>query len=195
MTQYMHPLGSICLLSLYFWPPTSPQLLYDGADPQAVALLSSIRHVSLLHIHAPFAGPAERERFAWYADGAAEPSTRQAGHLPGCCVPGCIRDWRICSLIVHNNSYNCRKSDVSVRTQGCLRHPQVQRGQRILQRCPTLPHSAAPGPALSQWVGQPGNFGLMVKQGYGLLEALGRARKDGQHWLLHLDPDELFHPG
>ncbi|KAL4457894.1 hypothetical protein ABPG75_012759 [Micractinium tetrahymenae] len=97
-------------------------LLYDGADPEAARLLSSIRHVTLLHIHAPFATAAERERFAWYVDGAAEPSTRQ-------------------------------------------------------------------------WAGQPGNFGLMVKQGYGLLEALRRAREDGQHWLLHLDPDELFHPG
>ena len=30
---------------------------------------------------------------------------------------------------------------------------------------------------------------------YGLSEALRLASQDGQHWLLHLDPDELLHPG
>ncbi|KAI3436820.1 hypothetical protein D9Q98_006230 [Chlorella vulgaris] len=46
-----------------------------------------------------------------------------------------------------------------------------------------------------QWGGQPGNYELMVKQGYGAIEALSRAAADGMHWLLHLDPDELLHPG
>ena len=30
---------------------------------------------------------------------------------------------------------------------------------------------------------------------YGESEALLRARAEGMHWLLHLDPDELFYPG
>jgi hypothetical protein len=30
---------------------------------------------------------------------------------------------------------------------------------------------------------------------YGAVEALSRAAADGMHWLLHLDPDELLHPG
>ena len=42
---------------------------------------------------------------------------------------------------------------------------------------------------------QPGNFGLMAKQAWGETEALRLARRDGMHWLLHLDPDELLHPG
>lgn len=30
---------------------------------------------------------------------------------------------------------------------------------------------------------------------FGEAEALRRAAADGMHWLLHLDPDELLHPG
>ncbi len=30
---------------------------------------------------------------------------------------------------------------------------------------------------------------------YGEGEALRHAAEDGMHWLLHLDPDELLHPG
>lgn len=96
------------------------------------------------------------------------------------------------------------------------RHGKSGRLPAMMSWCtPGLPAASAAGPqqvaaaacsrasldfclhqfVLLQWVGQPGNFGLMVKQGYGLLEALQRARRDGQHWLLHLDPDELFHPG
>lgn len=30
---------------------------------------------------------------------------------------------------------------------------------------------------------------------YGEHEALRQAKADGMHWLLHLDPDELLHPG
>ena len=45
------------------------------------------------------------------------------------------------------------------------------------------------------WAGRSGNFELMFKQGYGLDEALRRSKAAGVHWLLHLDPDELFLPG
>jgi len=46
-----------------------------------------------------------------------------------------------------------------------------------------------------QWAGQAGNYQLMFKQGYGLQEALRRSKEADFHWLMHLDPDELFYPG
>lgn len=36
---------------------------------------------------------------------------------------------------------------------------------------------------------------LLLLCRYGAIEALSRAAADGMHWLLHLDPDELLHPG
>jgi len=101
---------------------TPAQLLYDGRDSEAVSLLRTLHHVTLLHIHLPWATPQEVQRYQQYATGASEASTRQWAHLPG-------------------------------------------------------------------------NFELMVKQGYGLGEALAAAAADGMHWMLHLDPDELLHPG
>ncbi|PRW56345.1 glycosyltransferase-like protein [Chlorella sorokiniana] len=97
-------------------------LLYDGQDVEAVRLLALVRHVTLIHIHPPFASAAQQAKFEAYA--------RSAGDV-----------------------------------------------------------------ATQQWGGQPGNFELMVKQGYGEHEALRLAKADGMHWLLHLDPDELLHPG
>lgn len=35
----------------------------------------------------------------------------------------------------------------------------------------------------------------MVKQGYGEQQALEAAAAEGWHWLMHIDPDELFWPG
>ncbi|KAL6776982.1 hypothetical protein ACKKBF_B19730 [Auxenochlorella protothecoides x Auxenochlorella symbiontica] len=46
-----------------------------------------------------------------------------------------------------------------------------------------------------QWKGRPGNYALMVTQGFGEHEGLRRAKEDGMQWLLHLDPDELVQPG
>lgn len=60
---------------------------------------------------------------------------------------------------------------------------------------------------IHQWSGRPGNYELMVKQGYCQNEALKRASAtlsqnsiDEQptkplHWMLHLDPDELIVSG
>lgn len=45
------------------------------------------------------------------------------------------------------------------------------------------------------WAGGVGNYELMCKQGFCEQEALQRARDAGLDWLMHLDPDELFHPG
>ena len=49
-------------------------------------LLGTLRHVTLLHIHQPWASPAELERFSWYAAGAGgnvDPSLKQWGDQPG----------------------------------------------------------------------------------------------------------------
>ena len=37
-----------------------------------------------------------------------------------------------------------------------------------------------------------GNFELMKKQKYCVTEAIARARRDSQDWIMHIDPDELF---
>eukprot|EP01023_Acetabularia_acetabulum_P027013 TRINITY_DN25552_c0_g1_i3.p1 TRINITY_DN25552_c0_g1~~TRINITY_DN25552_c0_g1_i3.p1 ORF type:complete len:728 (-),score=153.66 TRINITY_DN25552_c0_g1_i3:96-2009(-) len=46
-----------------------------------------------------------------------------------------------------------------------------------------------------QWGGKPGNFQLMVKQGYGTKEALRMAQEAGWEWMVHIDPDEFLRPG
>lgn len=43
-------------------PPPAPQLLYDGQDAEAVRLLTLVRHVTLIHIHPPFASESEQVR-------------------------------------------------------------------------------------------------------------------------------------
>lgn len=48
---------------------------------------------------------------------------------------------------------------------------------------------------LSQWSNKPGNYELMVKQGYAEQTALSKAKLSGIDWLMHIDPDELFFPG
>lgn len=45
-----------------------------------------------------------------------------------------------------------------------------------------------------QWGGQPGNYALMVKQGFCVNEAIRRGRAEGLEWIFHLDVDELFLP-
>lgn len=40
------------------------QLLYDGQDAEAVRLLTLVRHVTLVHIHPPFASAAEQVKRA-----------------------------------------------------------------------------------------------------------------------------------
>lgn len=45
-----------------------------------------------------------------------------------------------------------------------------------------------------QWGGQPGNYALMVKQGFCVNEAIRVGRRLGLEWLFHLDVDELFLP-
>lgn len=93
------------------------QLLYNGHDEQAVKALSQIHHVSLIHVHPPWASAKDTALLDLYAS---------------------------------------------------------------LSR---------------QWKGRPGNYALMITQGYGQQEALERAKRDGMNWILHLDPDELFYPG
>ena len=93
------------------------KILYNGHDEAAVAALEQVRHVSLIHVHPPWASAKDGALLDLYAG---------------------------------------------------------------LSR---------------QWKGRPGNYALMVTQGYGQQEALARAKRDGVHWLLHLDPDELFYPG
>ena len=68
-------------------PPSNPrpalQLLYDGSDPEAVRLLRLLRHVTLMHIHPPFASAADHAKFELYAQGASEASSRQWAGQPG----------------------------------------------------------------------------------------------------------------
>lgn len=54
---------------------------------------------------------------------------------------------------------------------------------------------AAQNRETAQWTGRPGNYELMIKQGYGEHEALKRAKIAEYDWLMHIDPDELFLPG
>jgi hypothetical protein len=54
---------------------------------------------------------------------------------------------------------------------------------------------AAKSLQLSQWSDKPGNYELMVKQGYAEQTALSRSKLSGIDWLMHIDPDELFYPG
>lgn len=63
--------------------PAPLQLLYDGQDAEAVALLGGIRHVTLIHIHPPFASPADAAKFGLYAASAGEVSSKQWGGQPG----------------------------------------------------------------------------------------------------------------
>ncbi|GMH41555.1 hypothetical protein BSKO_09465 [Bryopsis sp. KO-2023] len=91
-------------------------VLYDGSDAKAVEVLNGIDHLTLIHIHSPFATPTDNAKF---------------------------RVW-------------------------------------------TKLHK--------QWGGKPGNFELMVKQGYGTREALNISSVDGMEWLMHMDPDEFFYP-
>eukprot|EP01025_Chloroclados_australasicus_P067086 TRINITY_DN9272_c2_g1_i6.p1 TRINITY_DN9272_c2_g1~~TRINITY_DN9272_c2_g1_i6.p1 ORF type:complete len:732 (+),score=93.71 TRINITY_DN9272_c2_g1_i6:291-2198(+) len=46
-----------------------------------------------------------------------------------------------------------------------------------------------------QWGGKPGNYQLMVKQGFGTREALQMAQEAGWEWMVHIDPDEFLRPG
>eukprot|EP01026_Neomeris_dumetosa_P028844 TRINITY_DN2336_c0_g1_i4.p1 TRINITY_DN2336_c0_g1~~TRINITY_DN2336_c0_g1_i4.p1 ORF type:complete len:616 (-),score=86.67 TRINITY_DN2336_c0_g1_i4:287-2134(-) len=46
-----------------------------------------------------------------------------------------------------------------------------------------------------QWGGKPGNYQLMVKQGYGTKEALRMAHESGWEWMVHIDSDEFLRPG
>ncbi|KAJ8599978.1 hypothetical protein CTAYLR_001801 [Chrysophaeum taylorii] len=50
---------------------------------------------------------------------------------------------------------------------------------------------------LDAWakLGPAANDDVQVRQMLNALDALGRARQDGMHWLLHIDSDELFYPG
>lgn len=95
-------------------------VVYDGHDAEAVKLLQQVAHLTLIHLHDPFASTLELQEYDMYA--------KQA-------------------------------------------------------RAKAVAASA------------PGNFQLMEKQGYGEHVALQRAREAGMHWLLHIDADELFHPG
>ena len=54
------------------------QLLYDGSDAEAVALLSGIAPVRLLHLHDPWARPEEQAKYELYSRQA-----RQWGGQPG----------------------------------------------------------------------------------------------------------------
>ncbi len=61
-----------------------------------------------------------------------------------------------------------------------------------------LPHSAAQQHPLGLALAKPPYGALrrsLCSAGYGLQEALRLAEVDGWDWLLHIDPDELFHPG
>ena len=60
-----------------------PQLLYDGQDAEAVALLSRIRHLTLIHIHPPYASPADRAKFELWGAAAAATANRQWAGQPG----------------------------------------------------------------------------------------------------------------
>lgn len=64
-------------------PSPLPQLLYDGHDAEAVQLLESVRHVTLIHIQPPWANPADDARWRLYAASAGEASSRQWGGQPG----------------------------------------------------------------------------------------------------------------
>jgi hypothetical protein len=59
------------------------QLLYDGHDEEAVRFLSSIRHVTLMHIHPPFASPADLAKFELWTHGSGITSQRQWTGQPG----------------------------------------------------------------------------------------------------------------
>eukprot|EP00878_Enallax_costatus_P008075 GHUV01008445.1.p1 GENE.GHUV01008445.1~~GHUV01008445.1.p1 ORF type:complete len:900 (+),score=338.15 GHUV01008445.1:421-3120(+) len=52
-----------------------------------------------------------------------------------------------------------------------------------------------PDSHIRDWSSQPGNYQLMTKQGYAVTRALELARADNVTWLIHMDPDELLHPG
>lgn len=63
------------------------------------------------------------------------------------------------------------------------------------KREPPLLQFAAYASRSPEWEGRPGNYRLMVKQGYGEQQALELAEAEGMHWLMHIDPDELVTPG
>ena len=63
--------------------PACLQLLYDGSDPEAVRLLGTLRHVTLMHIHPPFASAVEQAKLELYDQGASEASSRQWAGQPG----------------------------------------------------------------------------------------------------------------
>ena len=58
--------------------PLPPQILYDGRDPEAVAALSRVPAVRLIHIHAPWASPADAAKYELFAR-----ATPQWGGRPG----------------------------------------------------------------------------------------------------------------
>jgi hypothetical protein len=64
-------------------PSTLLQLLYDGQDAEAVRLLGTLRHVTLIHIHPPFAPAADCAKFELYKGGASSTASRQWGGQPG----------------------------------------------------------------------------------------------------------------
>ncbi|EFJ41430.1 hypothetical protein VOLCADRAFT_98595 [Volvox carteri f. nagariensis] len=47
---------------------------------------------------------------------------------------------------------------------------------------------------VNEWAQKPGNWRLMAKQGYCGDIAIGRAKREGVQWLLHIDADELLMP-
>ena len=75
----MHAAGGCLLRSMALLPPPftpppapAPQLLYDGQDAEAVRLLGLLRHVTLMHIHPPFASPADQVCTAARGGGGAQ---------------------------------------------------------------------------------------------------------------------------
>eukprot|EP00879_Flechtneria_rotunda_P005303 GHRR01005589.1.p1 GENE.GHRR01005589.1~~GHRR01005589.1.p1 ORF type:complete len:720 (+),score=275.87 GHRR01005589.1:145-2304(+) len=55
--------------------------------------------------------------------------------------------------------------------------------------------SNVPDSHIKEWREQPGNYHLMTKQGFAVTKALELAKADNISWLIHIDPDELLHPG
>lgn len=63
--------------------PPCLQLLYDGQDAEAVRLLGTLRRVTLVHIHPPFASAAASAKFRLYQGAASSTASRQWGGQPG----------------------------------------------------------------------------------------------------------------
>ena len=160
------------------------QILYDGTDTDVIAHLRAVLCVTLFFVGPPFASALEvQEMWAftqmhvqWGGCGL-----RRNNSLPVCTSAACTRS----TMLSHARHLLA----LSRRGSGKMQHTAEEVGRRSY--CGARP-LVEPRVSFHE-CRQPGNYKLMVKQGFGVERALRAGLQQGLQWLIHADPDELLY--